>query len=207
MCIRDSCFVNDPNDPNNYHIGPNSLCIDSGDPDLILDDPNETDIDGEDRIIDGDANGNARVDMGADEYYWSRADYNRDELVNFIDYAYFANAWLSEDANISLDDDNDVDCNDLALFCEDWLWEAAWKEPFTPCYGRSMGTLGGTKGSYSSEPAKNIQAQPVPEPQQVNIEEMAKWLEELWLTDESVREQIPEDKWLKFIESVKSEIQ
>jgi len=39
-----------------------------------------------------------------------------------------------------------------------------------------------------------------------DIEEILKWLEELWLTDEEVRKIISEDEWLKFIESVKDAI-
>ncbi|GAI29983.1 unnamed protein product, partial [marine sediment metagenome] len=60
----DPCFVDDT-DPNDYHLSSDSLCIDKGNLSGNYDD--ETDIDGEDRLIDGDANGTARVDMGADE--------------------------------------------------------------------------------------------------------------------------------------------
>ncbi|MHC4500037.1 MAG: right-handed parallel beta-helix repeat-containing protein, partial [Planctomycetota bacterium] len=48
--------------PNDYHIMPDSPCIDAGDPNYIPE-PNETDLDGQPRIIGG------RVDMGAYEYY------------------------------------------------------------------------------------------------------------------------------------------
>lgn len=43
----------------------------------------------------------------------------------------------------------------------------------------------------------------LPELNADDIEEILKWLEELWLTDEEVRKVISEDDWLKFIESVK----
>jgi len=43
-----------------YHLSPNSPCINTGDPNYVLD-PNITDIDGQPRIING------RVDIGADE--------------------------------------------------------------------------------------------------------------------------------------------
>ncbi len=55
-------------EPDGYHLTPCSPCIDAGDPNYIAG-PNETDIDGEPRIIDGDFYGKAIVDMGADEYY------------------------------------------------------------------------------------------------------------------------------------------
>ena len=48
-------------------------------------------------------------------------DYNFDNFVNFLDFAIFANAWLTENPFISLDDDSDVDINDLKIFCDYWL--------------------------------------------------------------------------------------
>jgi len=200
----DPCFYN-VDDPNSYHLTADSNCIDAGDPNFITN-PDETDIDGEDRKIDGDANGTVIVDMGADEYYWSPADFDEDEFVNFIDYAKFAAAWQTENADISLDDDNYVDYNDLALFCKDWLWIAGWLKTFG--YGMcSMGSgtgqsLGLTEGASLSAPAEQQQTE---ETTQLDIEELLKWLDELWLMPE-VREVITEEQWLEFTESIKSEL-
>ena len=47
-------------------LGPGSPCIDAGDPNS-LPDPNDTDSDGEPRVMDGNADDIAVVDMGADE--------------------------------------------------------------------------------------------------------------------------------------------
>jgi hypothetical protein len=105
-----------------YHIDPSSPCVDAGNPKTSTA-PYETDIDGEARVMNGNHDANSVVDIGADESYWSLADYNRDEIVNFLDYAGLAGAWQTDDPNISLDDDNDVDIYDLALFCDDWLWQ------------------------------------------------------------------------------------
>jgi len=203
------CFVDEPNDPNNYHLGPNSPCIDTGYPDLILDDPNETDIDAEDRIIDGDANGTDIVDMGADEYYWSAADYSGDGLVNFIDYAYFANAWLIDEPEISLDDDSDVDYNDLDLFCQDWLWEGPWKKPYFPCFGSGMlipcrGGMGmpGGEGFGLYEPVQQIQ-QAKPEISEDDIEEIIEWLDERWFSGE-LEGVMSEAEYLDFREAVEN---
>ncbi len=55
----DPRFVNP--DINDFHLLPNSPCINTGDPNFIPE-PNETDIDGEPRVM------LARVDMGADEF-------------------------------------------------------------------------------------------------------------------------------------------
>jgi len=83
----DPCFVepgywadiNDPNiivEPNNqnavwvegdYRLLSSSPCIDTGEPNFIPE-PNETDLDGHPRLLDGDEDGIPIVDMGAYEY-------------------------------------------------------------------------------------------------------------------------------------------
>jgi len=193
-----------------YHLKSESACIDSGDPDFNPD-PNAKDIDGEPRVFDGDgdANGSEIVDIGADEYYWSPADFNSDGIVNFFDYALFASAWQTTPADqdyndvYDLVDNNCIDSNDLARFCEDWLWQTAWAKAFPCDYGQTMGrgmsqSMGFTEEIYSYEPAKQVQ----PQLTEADIEDILKWLDELWLTDEEVRKMITEDEWLKFIEAV-----
>jgi len=201
----DPCFA--APDANNYHLRYDSPCIDKGDPDFAG--SNETDIDGEPRVING------RVDMGADEFYWSLADFNLDEIVNFIDYAMFANAWQTSlgdpDYNdiYDLADNNTIDYNDLALFCEQWLWQAAWTQPLgammmgqgwsQPMSQSRIQSLGLTEGLYPSALPKQPQTQ-ITEP---DIEEIIKWLEELWLTQDELRKMISPAEWQEFIERVK----
>jgi len=196
-----------------YHLTADSACIDTGDPNFNPD-SNITDIDGERRVVDGDANGTEIVDMGADEYYWSPADFNSDGIVNFFDYALFANFWQKTSLDVNdyndiydLVDNNCIDYNDLARFCEDWLWQRAWAKAFPCGYGRGMGQgmgLGMSEGPglteklYASAPAKK----PQPQLTKADIVYLIKWLEELWLTDAEVRKMISEDEWLKFMESV-----
>ena len=122
----DPGFMNIGIDADDLHLDKTSQCKDSGDPDGSY--GSETDIDGEDRIK------YARVDIGGDEYYYSLADFDEDGFVNFIDYAIVATAWQSEygegnyNETCDIADNNAIDMNDLALFCEDWLWQAAWPE-------------------------------------------------------------------------------
>jgi len=131
----DPGFMNIATDPNDLHLDGTSPCKDAGDPNGSY--GSETDIDDERRIEYG------RVDMGADEYYWSSADFDDDGIVNFIDYAIFAVAWQTEpnDANYNdvcdLQDNNNIDFNDLVLFCDDWLWEKAWGEGWMMLMGSS----------------------------------------------------------------------
>jgi parallel beta-helix repeat protein len=195
----DPCFVNDAN--NNYHLSPypDSPCIDAGDSNLP--DPNETDINGEPRIFDGDDNGTDIVDMGADEYYWSPADFDLDEIVNFFDYAILASAWQTDDPNISLDDDNDIDIDDLARFCDDWLWQRGRQMSMGSGLGRALYTaVPLEQAQLALEPVSQLQFQPLTE---ADIEELLDWLQELWLTDEELREAMDEDQWREFIESVR----
>jgi len=195
-----------------YHLTADSNCIDAGDPDFNPD-ANMTDIDGERRVVDGDGNGTEIVDMGADEYYRSPADFNSDGIVNFFDYALFANVWQkTSDVNdyndiYDLVDNNCIDYADLARFCEDWLWQRAWAKAFPFSYGQGMGKsmgLGMSEGLGLAEEILPSASAKKPQPQvtKADIVELIKWLEELWLTDAEVRKMIGEDEWLKFIESV-----
>ena len=121
----DPCFVNIDVDSNDLHIDVNSICKDAGDPNGSYD---ELDFDGENRIYYG------CVDIGADEYYLSLADFDDDGIVNFVDYSIFAAAWQSEpndsDYNEDCDlvDNNSIDVSDLSVFSEDWLWQVAWPD-------------------------------------------------------------------------------
>jgi hypothetical protein len=70
---NDPNIIVEPNDPNavwldgDYRLLFNSPCIDTGDPNYVPK-PNETDLDGNPRVFDGDRDGAAVVDMGAYEY-------------------------------------------------------------------------------------------------------------------------------------------
>jgi alpha-tubulin suppressor-like RCC1 family protein len=215
----DPCFYDAATDPNSYHLTGNSPCIDWGNnsavPPSVL-----TDIDGEKRKIDGDNNGTTIVDIGADEYYWSPADFNRDEFVNFIDYAIFADACDSyaggpkwnPDCNIGTPVNNRIDYNDFAAFCKDWLWQAGWTRTFTCGAGMGMiQTMGQGMSrqtmTASFAPAEALYpsvsaGQQVEKIELLDVKELINWLEELWL-DPEVRKVITEDEWLEFIKSVK----
>lgn len=52
-----------------------------------------------------------------------KANYDNFGLVDFFDFDMFADAWLTENIDISLDDDSDVDIYDLKKFCDCWLKE------------------------------------------------------------------------------------
>ena len=59
-------------------------------------------------------------------WQFNKADYACPDGVNFLDFAIFADAWLTENTFISLDEDIDVDIYDLKIFCNDWLEDAIY---------------------------------------------------------------------------------
>jgi len=193
----DPCFVHA--DANDFHLAANSLCIDAGDPGFEAE-PNETDIDGNPRVI------GEEVDIGADEF-WA-TDFSRDGLVNFVDYAMLAAAWHTEpnDANYNedcdLQDNNNIDFNDLALFCDDWLRQAGWLTGPMPLMAGRGGAgmvegLGLDAGISAVAAAEREPA--IAEP--IDIEAIMKWLAEIWL-DPEVRKAIDEEAWSEFLESL-----
>jgi len=199
-------------DANNYHLAGDSPCIDAGDPSYSAG-ANESDIDGEQRVMDGDNDGTAVVDMGADEYYHSPSDLNGDEKVEFFDYAIFASAWAKSEGDAGYNelcdlagDNNIIDHNDLRVFCADWLWQAPWHMPLGlgiggEGFGQMSGGVGG--GELASNGAATALSG---EAEQIDVAEMVKWLESLWL-EPQIRDAFDEEQWQQFIEQVKAATQ
>jgi len=201
---------------NNFHLSPDgSPCIDAGTNTPIGGLP-PTDIDGEKRVVDGDSNGSEIVDMGADEYYWSPADFNnpdsRDGLVNFIDYAIFANAWDSNTSDSDWNHDYDLAADgvinyyDLDLFCEDWLWQAGWSQQIeSMIMGQGMGQAMAAGFAPTATSQSVLAEQQIEKVEPLKIEEIIDRLEQIWL-DPEVQRVIDKGAWLRFIESLMEEI-
>jgi len=95
-------------DPNNgdYHLLPDSPCIDTGDPNYILE-PNVTDLDGLPRLI------GPRVDIGAYEF-------NHEPVAN-AGPDQTAYAWIDGKAKVILDGSDSNDADDDTLTYK-WTW-------------------------------------------------------------------------------------
>ena len=120
----DPCFVSlDYWDANgiwvngDYHLLEDSPCIDAGDPNYVPE-PNETDLDGNPRVING------RIDMGAYEYGPPISVEVRivPRTVNLQSKGKWINAflWLPEDYNVT-----DIDSSSVLLEDEvepQWVW-------------------------------------------------------------------------------------
>jgi parallel beta-helix repeat protein len=114
----------------NYHLQPDSPCINAGDP-AFVPETGETDIGGDSRVRLG------RVDIGADEAGSHPADVNEDGIVDLIDFNLLATAWLSTPAlpnwdtrcDIHVPKDDIINLPDMTTLSDAWLWQAGWYEP------------------------------------------------------------------------------
>ena len=142
-------------DPTNYHLSYNSACIDSGNPNLYYDDQldydNETRVYGNEVDRGADEVYSCDGDFSEDDFR-NAIDYNADGIINLEEFQPLADAWLTLDPNdprwisdpnfadpnsienwnklANFDNTGDsqysIDIDDLAMFCEDWLWKACW---------------------------------------------------------------------------------
>jgi hypothetical protein len=110
-------------DTNDFHITYGIKCVDTNS--TYTPPSSEKDIDGNPRVLDGDRDGVAKIDAGADELVIE--DFNYDGIVNLKDYAMFARNWQatwsgsnSKDV-YDLKDDNVINFKDLSIFDTCWL--------------------------------------------------------------------------------------
>ena len=107
-----------------YHLQPGSPCIDTGDNTAVTE-PN--DLDGVPRIVDGDCDGTATVDMGAFEFdYLYLGDFEGNDCdVDLGDFAVMAQSWQLDDPAIDiapyLEPDGIIDLGEMSILCENWM--------------------------------------------------------------------------------------
>ncbi len=122
----DPIFVDPCN--GDYRLSANSACIDTGNnaaPGLL-----DTDFKGHSRIINGDCNGAAIVDMGVFEFSpGDVGDMDSDCDVNLPDLAILAPGWRSEDGDAEFRQEHDInwppdgriDWQDILVLSDNWL--------------------------------------------------------------------------------------
>jgi len=146
-------------------------------------------------------------------------------IVNLIDFAVVAEAWLTVDPNhpttppdpglpnpwnpaCDFDADMDIDLGDLAYFVYDgyWLWQACWRES-----SEGFWTMGGEmmQSSYPMTPVVSeaalrqaVKAEPTIEEEYAQAKEITEWLEDLWATDEDIKKVIGKKDWKEFMKAV-----
>jgi len=104
-----------------YHLGDSSPCIDTGDP-FYTPSSDERDFDGDTRVLDGDGDGDAVVDVGCDEYIPGVAgDLNGDGCVDQADLGILLADWNCTSGCVGdLDGDDDTDQADLGILLANW---------------------------------------------------------------------------------------
>ena len=211
-------------DPNNYnyHLEPNSPCINLG---LDGDYENETDIDGEPRVMDPNANENPRIDMGADEVACgvttNPADFNDDGVVDILDYAELAHVWLLDNTDpgwnalYDLIADNIINLPDLHVFFQNWIWSACWNDSYmSSSFGQGMMTgmdmeTGMPLTSPLTQSVDETSLSPVPltpEQQIQQLQDSIAFLEDIWQTSPEIRSTFTADDWSAWIESMEDHL-
>ena len=234
-CVQDK--INDPNGANvspdangnitayprfvdsdnrDFHLEPNSPCIEAGDPDSACE--LESDIDGQWRIID------YYIDMGADEYCpgddSNPADFNADGAVDLLDYAELAAVWLLDNSDPLWNDKYDlfadavINLPDLDAFGQNWLWLACWNDSYmSSSFGEGMMMDMDMGMSMLSPPQVLTSTDDYQTPveltfqQQIQrLEDNITFLQEVWQTSPDIRAAFTEDDWSAWIESLAEQL-
>jgi hypothetical protein len=221
------------NEPNNVHLAANSFCINKGNPGLTY--TGQTDIDGEDRVMD------SIVDVGADEVnpecndVYNEYDWNADGVINLYEFEALSRAWLSRDpADPGATDPNEtrnwnprcnfnligasqyrIDLADLIAFASNihWGWVACWRLELQPEQLEmmmSMAPVGGMQmqpllSSSTLTTSVVIIEKPINE-QIIELKDTIQFLERLWLNDPTIQQEIDAGEWQQFIRKVQDSV-
>ena len=211
-------------DPNDFHLQPDSPCVDAGNTGVV--EPNELDIDGGDRVLNGDdySHDNDKVDMGADEVscddIYNDLDWNEDRIIDLDDLIILADAWLSDDTPTSNwnpdcdiqpeSGDGDVDYGDFAVFAAEWLWQPCWVSSGSGMWmmmgaGGDMGKMMGGGELMLINPTAPIEAAAQSQAElsvAEQIEQIKYFLD--WLSE--IKDEIDEDTWLNLAGSLEERL-
>jgi hypothetical protein len=185
-------------------------CIDNGNPNYVSQ-TNETDITGEFRCLNAARSTlNAVVDKGADEY--NPYDLNFDCRINFMDFAELADDWQTA-----------YDIFDVRNMCAYWLMGTDWPgiggkgaeyaEVIYECPSQMMMQsvspqlyVGGPSklapAPVAGEMKASMAAESISEP--VDVNSLLNWLDDVWKTDEAIRESMTEVEYLEFRNAIEN---
>ncbi|MCK5001141.1 MAG: right-handed parallel beta-helix repeat-containing protein, partial [Anaerohalosphaera sp.] len=211
-------FVYDSEPFGYYHIKYDSPCRNAGDNSALG--TGEVDMDNEPRIADDAYD---IVDVGADEVDCEDTndpnDWTYDGVINYEEFAIFANSWEKtstdpnwQDTHSNYNFDNSgssanvVDVADLAIFLDNWLWEACWHGN----YSEVMYAMGGGGSAMMAMPASmstaTLQPAAIEEvsiaDQIFELEDCIEFLEQVWLEDSYFQQEIDTDAWQEFMDAI-----
>ncbi|MCK5563884.1 MAG: DUF11 domain-containing protein [Planctomycetes bacterium] len=214
-CEPEFAYIN-IND-HNLHLTYDSPCIDMGAPqranDSNPDYAGQKDIDNDDRVYDGD------VDLGSDEVSCTDdianvLDFNGDGLVNNLEFAMFARAWLTSlgDPNYIEDcdrnEDDEIDIYDIKEFANGWAWQACWKKlPPQTAQASQQSMMMPMSMSLDAMTIEAPEPEPTIEERIAQAEDNIAFLERIWLEDEEVQDHYTEQEWDDFIGKIESWIE
>jgi len=224
---NDPCFASP--DANNYHLKWQSACVDKG---LTTPDVNdETDIDGEDRVYNNIADLGADECYTSHADFDNNSRVNFIDYATFAKAWRTSTGQANWNAACDLKADGTIDYKDLCRFTNDWLWEPQEEQIPGVGSGSSLNPDGiaGQQMMMAMQPqpefltteflsaesldmsvsralAMEIESAESVEPIEdvFDVNETLDWLNELWQTDESIRESINETDWQEFLNSIKS---
>jgi hypothetical protein len=130
-------------------------------------------------------------------------DYNRDGLVNLVEFSLLASVWQTSDPGdpvwefFNLVDTGDsataIDLSDLSVFLDHWLWAACWRtdipEPSVPQ----------PAGLEPNEPITNLELA-------LQLQESICFLEDLWQTDPNLPQQFDPNGWQIFMDTLYTQL-
>jgi uncharacterized repeat protein (TIGR01451 family) len=168
-------------------------------------------------------------DYSEDDFH-NDLDWNADGVVNLVEFSEFQRVWLSHDPNDPTDpnllDPNDfinwnpvcnldatgnsqyaIDLADLDIFWDNWLWTACWltEEYLEMMSGGESMMMAESVISVQTE----IQLEESPVVEEISIEEqiLSLWdciafLEQIWLEEPDIQQEIDAETWKEFMDAV-----
>jgi hypothetical protein len=149
-------------------------------------------------------------------------DLNSDGKVDLIDFAIFSLQWDTSGCDdpswchgADLNRDGIVDNDDLVLFIDYWLWPdsqtATESERSELNSGLEQPDMQGMQQTqqlqqenYPSQTAQDTDVDEIETTQETEVNETVRFLEDLWLHDDEIREHYSEAKWWELIEDIKN---
>ena len=112
-----------------FHLSSGSPCIDSGN-DAALPAGITSDLEGDDRFVDGDGNGSILLDRGALEFDSSdMGSFDGDFDVDLNDFGIFSDSWMTQLGGLGFNPDCDMFPADGKINLHDQcVWSRFWLE-------------------------------------------------------------------------------